>query len=69
MEKPCTSCKFAEKQYIRKPKPNKYPMEMHDVYAGLICLRYSGPFGKDCLDYQNWRLIQKAQRLMKKIRI
>lgn len=69
MRKPCTDCPYAEKQYIRKPKPNKYPLEWHDVYAGLICKKYiNGPFGKNCLIYQNWRIIQKAQRLEKKER-
>lgn len=66
MEKPCTTCKYGEKQYIRKPRPDKYPYELHDVYAGLICTKYNGPFGKDCRIYQNWRIVQKAIRLAKK---
>lgn len=67
MRKPCTDCPFAEKQYIRRPKPNKYPMQWHDVYAGFLCKKYpNGPFGRDCQIYQNWRIIQKAQKLQKK---
>lgn len=66
MEKPCTTCKYGEKQYIRKPRPDKYPYELRDVYAGLICTKYNGPFGKDCRIYQNWRIVQKAIRLAKK---
>ena len=66
MEKPCTTCEYCEKQYIRKPRPDKYPYELHDVYAGLICTKYNGPFGKDCRIYQNWRIVQKARRLAKK---
>lgn len=66
MEKPCTTCKYGEKQYRRMPRPDKYFYTLHDVYAGIICTKYNGPFGRDCLLYQNWRTIQKAQRLHKK---
>lgn len=66
MEKPCTTCPYAEKLYMRKPRPDRHIHTLHDVYCGLICKKYQNKYGFHglyCQEYKNWQIIQKAEKL------